>query len=210
MNFDYNELMVNSTFCLVPRGRRLGSFRFLESLHATCVPVMMADSWVLPFEEVLNWSGASMTFDERDYIVSPLVLRHVSDQRIFEMRQQGVFFYHAYFSSLERIVLTTLEILRERLYPQFKKPSWVWNHGEGVSGALAARSTNFDLDYPFYNGDHEIGNAELFTAVIQAVAPQVKSLTQVLKNLEKTKSCGQVILIWNMRVLPPKVRRVHG
>ena len=104
MNIDYNELMANSTFYLVLRGRRLGSFRFLESPHATCVPVMMADSWVLPFEEVLNWSSASTTFDEHNYIVSPLVLRHASDQKIFEMRQQGVFLYYAYFSSVERIV----------------------------------------------------------------------------------------------------------
>lgn len=242
-SFDYQELMINSTFCLVPRGRRLGSFRFLESLRATCVPVVMADSWVLPFEEILDWSGASLNFDERDYIVSPMVLRHVGDKRIFELRQQGVFFYHAYFSSLERIVLTSLEIIRERVYPHHKKPNWVWNHGEGISGALAtfsSKSVNYDLDYPFYNADLVYSDIKLktpkslktqskyektpkfensiesekfvqsdqrYSAVIQVVAPQVKALTKVLVALDKSKSCGQVLLIWNMKNLPVKVRK---
>ncbi|XP_024912714.1 exostosin-1a-like isoform X1 [Cynoglossus semilaevis] len=108
--FDYQELLRNSTFCLVPRGRRLGSFRFLEALQAACIPVILSNGWELPFSEVIDWRKAAVIGDERLLLQVPSITRSVGRDRILALRQQIQFLWDAYFSSVAKIVLTTLEV----------------------------------------------------------------------------------------------------
>ena len=43
------------------------------------------------------------------------------------------------------------------------------------------------------------GHQQAFTAVVQVVSPNTVPLVKLLKNLQKTKSCDQVLLIWNIK-----------
>ncbi|XP_058675851.1 exostosin-like 1 isoform X1 [Ammospiza caudacuta] len=129
--FDYQELLHNSTFCIVPRGRRLGSFRFLEALQAACIPVLLSDGWELPFAEAIDWGKAAVVGSERLLLQIPSAVRCIRPERVLAFQQQTQFLWDAYFSSVDKIVHTTLEVSPPR------PPSPLPGHGRGSGASLA-------------------------------------------------------------------------
>jgi glucuronyl/N-acetylglucosaminyl transferase EXT1 len=126
--WDYDELLSNSTFCLVPRGRRLGSFRFIETLRAGCVPVLLSNGWRLPFAEVIDWSQAVVEADERLLLQVPEILHSVPASKIFAMRQQTQILYDRYLSSVGKIVDTTIEVLNFMALKAFNARNFQFLH----------------------------------------------------------------------------------
>jgi len=201
--WDYISLLKNSTFCLVPRGRRLGSFRFIETLQQACVPVLLADDWVLPFSEVIDWERSTISWEEKLLLELGQHLEDVSPADVLRMRQEGANLYSTYFSSVDQIVRTTLEIIRQRIFPEAAAPKYVWNSTPGTLSLLPnIRPSNT----PFYIEKKEHTLDQKFTALIhtvQTVPSSAAPIIKLIKNLWKTDSCGKIIVLWACEHPPP-------
>uniref|UniRef100_A0A8C2KWY9 Exostosin glycosyltransferase 1b n=1 Tax=Cyprinus carpio TaxID=7962 RepID=A0A8C2KWY9_CYPCA len=207
--YDYREMLHNSTFCLVPRGRRLGSFRFLEALQAACVPVMLSNGWELPFSEVIDWNTAAVIGDERLLLQIPSTVRSIHQDKILALRQQTQLLWEAYFSSVEKIVLTTLEIIQDRVLQQTSRSNLMWNSHPGGLFTLPHYSSYLG-DFPFFYAELGIKPNPKFTAVIHAVTPLVSQSQPILKllvSVARSQYCAQIIVLWNCdKPLPAKHR----
>ncbi|KAL6509504.1 hypothetical protein OROGR_022814 [Orobanche gracilis] len=62
----YPQHMKSSKYCLCPMGYEVNSPRIVEAIYYECVPVIIADNFVPPLNEVLNWDAFSITVAEKD------------------------------------------------------------------------------------------------------------------------------------------------
>ena len=81
--------------------------------------------------EIIDWDLALIDWDERLLIELRNHLVDISPHKIFKMRQQGALLYNMYFSSIDQIIQTTFEIIRERIFPEAKRERSVWNSKPG-------------------------------------------------------------------------------
>ncbi|CAM9829722.1 unnamed protein product [Bubo scandiacus] len=203
--FDYQELLHNSTFCIVPRGRRLGSFRFLEALQAACIPVLLSDGWELPFAEAIDWGKAAVVGNERLLLQIPSAVRCIHPERVLAFQQQTQFLWDAYFSSVDKIVHTTLEIIKDRLLPHRSRSRFLWNTLPGGLLALPNFSTH-PGDFPFYYLQHGSSPSEKFTAFIRAVSPggsPSQPLLRLIQAVSRSQYCAQIVVLWSCEKPPP-------
>lgn len=207
--YDYKKLLYDATFCLVPRGRRLGSFRFLEVLQAGCVPVLLSNGWELPFSEVIDWNKAALWADERLLFQVPSIVRSVSSQDILDMRQQTQFLWDTYFSSIEKIVISTVEIIKDRVDRHMSRSLVMWNTLPGSNAMLPEFSDNLQ-SFPFFYSKLGTAPLEKFTAVIYATTPVMFSsspLFRLIRVIAKSAYTHKMIVIWHCDVSPPPSHR---
>lgn len=81
----YVEHMKSSKFCLCPMGYEVNSPRIVEAIYYECVPVIIADNFVLPFDEVLDWTAFSVVIAEKDIPKLKEILLGISLRRYISM-----------------------------------------------------------------------------------------------------------------------------
>lgn len=119
--YAYPRVLQDSVFCLVFRGERMGQFVLLEAMAANCIPVIVIDGHVMPFNNVIDWKRFSIFIMESHLNTLMDVLNNISKKRIRKMQNVLLFMYKSYFSSMEHIALTTLDIIQDRVYPHLSR-----------------------------------------------------------------------------------------
>nr|ABF70140.1 exostosin family protein [Musa balbisiana] len=83
----YIEHMKSSKFCICPMGYEVNSPRIVEAIYYDCVPVIIANNFVLPFEEVLDWGAFSVVVAEKDIPKLKQILLGISGRRYVRMQR---------------------------------------------------------------------------------------------------------------------------
>lgn len=102
------NLMNESLFALVPRGDALYSYRLLEALSFGCIPIVLSDGWVLPFDRVVPWSEIALHVPEAEVATIPARIAALSPDQIRSMLLTGARIYAEHFSGFDAIVRTLL------------------------------------------------------------------------------------------------------
>ncbi|KAM6218609.1 exostosin-like 1 [Rhynchocyon petersi] len=189
-----------ATFCLIS-GHRSDALRFLQALQAGCIPVLLSPHWELPFSEVIDWTKAAIVADERLLLQVLVALQEMPPARVLALRQQTQFLWDAYFSSVEKIVHTTLEIIVDRILGASARPSLMWNSAPGALLALPAFSTS-PSDFPFYHlqqGSHPVGR---FSAQIWMETPGQPPM-KLIQEVAGSQHCAQILVLWSSERPPP-------
>eukprot|EP00438_Fugacium_kawagutii_P035902 Skav206059 [mRNA] locus=scaffold288:30525:31841:+ [translate_table: standard] len=61
---EYFEVMGSSHFCLVPEGTSSWTNHLYESFFAGCIPLILSDRYVLPFQDLIDWPSLSVRWPQ--------------------------------------------------------------------------------------------------------------------------------------------------
>ncbi|XP_012089598.1 probable glycosyltransferase At5g03795 [Jatropha curcas] len=87
-NVSYESMLKKSRFCLCPSGYEVASPRVVEAIYSECVPVLISDSYVPPFSDVLNWKAFSVQVEVKDIPKIKEILMGISQRQYLRMQRR--------------------------------------------------------------------------------------------------------------------------
>ncbi|KAM7342720.1 exostosin glycosyltransferase sotv [Cochliomyia hominivorax] len=192
IKFAYPEVLLKGTFCLLGASVRLGQPDLLEMLAFNCIPIIAVDNYILPFEDVIDWTLASIRIREADLHLIMDKIKLVSLDKIQEMKRQGLLLYNNYFNSIRTLTLTTLEYLQSRMFPHNERNRKHWNFVDSSNGIA--------LNPLFLS--RVVSRSDGFTAVILTY-DRVESLFILIEKLSLVPSLHAILVIWNNQQKSP-------
>jgi glycosyltransferase involved in cell wall biosynthesis len=98
---NYVRLLSSSHFSLCPRGTGISSVRLFESLAMGSIPIIVADNYLPPLAEFLNWDDFSISVPEDSIQEIPNLVGNLlkDKKKLKKMRQTGMSVYDTYFSN---------------------------------------------------------------------------------------------------------------
>ncbi|KDP33723.1 hypothetical protein JCGZ_07294 [Jatropha curcas] len=82
----YREYMKSSKYCICARGYEVHTPRIVEAILYECVPVIISDSYVPPFFEVLNWEAFAVFVQEKDIPNLRNILLSIPKEKYFMLQ----------------------------------------------------------------------------------------------------------------------------
>ncbi|KAH6783807.1 hypothetical protein C2S52_008766 [Perilla frutescens var. hirtella] len=84
----YIQYMKNSKYCISAKGYEAYTPRVIEAIFFECVPVILADNYIPPFFETLNWESFAVFILEKDIPNLKNILTSIPEKRYIEMQQR--------------------------------------------------------------------------------------------------------------------------
>uniref|UniRef100_A0A0N5ARL5 Exostosin domain-containing protein n=1 Tax=Syphacia muris TaxID=451379 RepID=A0A0N5ARL5_9BILA len=185
------QVFRQSKFVMLFDGNTAFEWLLVVALKLSTIPVIISSQPNLPFDDILDWNKLSFL-----YYVGTInniydVLKNIEAWRTDDLRKMGKFVYNKYFASLEKITLTTLEVLQKKLVASSSSFQKEWNRDfVGFIGMLFVLQ---QLSKPLFVP--RIAPLQNFTAVVSCDPFSKESLLLWLDVLDKVGSLGRIIVI---------------
>jgi glucuronyl/N-acetylglucosaminyl transferase EXT2 len=187
----YTSLIQSTRFCLIIKNLspdQSAEIALFDALRFNCLPIIVANEWIVPFSDIIDWSLISIRIDAFMLKNVFKIIDKYSEKELNFMFHQMDLIYRAYFSSMRAITSSVLDILSSRVYSAFKRPYKIYN--------FQAEATSHDPFIIRYDANKNLG----FTLVIVSHDQDYFKNTIATLNsgilFEKNENLNKILLLW--------------